>query len=200
VSYPCPHCHDAEPRARKDAAEVDMRAPALITPVLTDECNQSRKERLTMGTVHPITRHAGALAYRNGFSQTLANQREELRRVAQNAHDAAERAHRRELDEARVRNEADCCADCGAQLGIRVRLSWDPHTRIIRCLDCAAEAESARRARLEALKPDAEKLSAYAAALVAVEAPALKHRDAKARMLAATRALAALAEGLRGEL
>jgi hypothetical protein len=55
--------------------------------------------------------------------------------------DRAER-HRRivqEVDLARARNEMDLCADCGAELGIRVRMTWDPSTMIFRCLDCGGK-------------------------------------------------------------
>lgn len=55
--------------------------------------------------------------------------------------DRAER-HRRvvqEVDLARARNEMDCCADCGRELGIRVRMTWDPETWIVRCLECGGK-------------------------------------------------------------
>ena len=42
----------------------------------------------------------------------------------------------RGVDLARARNESDCCADCNEPLGIRVRLAWDPHEMVVRCLAC----------------------------------------------------------------
>jgi len=199
---------EAKVRAEREAEEAKLRAE-----------REAEEERLRVIREAEEKRLAEQRAEREAEERRLAveraaleAERAEAARKAQAEREAIERERREaegkaRAEESRVaalrakqeREEAERQARIKAEQEAKERAERERVEAEERARQ-EAERKAAHERRMAALKPDADKLAAYAAALLAVEAPEMATEDGARALDAASNELQALCDGLAQEL
>ena len=164
------------------------------------EAHRVEQERIAAVEAERLRLQAEEDARRKAEAEKLAAERAELDRIraAQDAEAAKLAAERQRLaDEEAARVRASEVEKAKADAAERARIETEQ--RLKREADEAkarAEAEAAERARVESLRPDRDKLLAFAAALEAVPAPVVS-KESKAAATKATNAVATAVKSIR---
>jgi hypothetical protein len=175
---------EAEIRANREKQEAEQRA-----------AREAEEARLATERA-ALERERAALAAERLEVEARQRAQQEAVRIERDALEAAQRAERAKLDEerqalAREREQAE-------------RAEFERQARIQAEADAKAKAEREelerleREARIQAVLPDARKLEAYGAALLAVPLPLLRTKMAKHVLSLAMTDLQAIANAVTG--